>query len=394
LLALARELLERNYTTHVLGNEWAAAPAAADGIPFTSIAPTYASNLGSVEENYGRYVFPSYGPTFRFFEGQLARGAELVVVNWTNLAASTLMCERHRLPLCRLVLAPYYLPSLVSPPEPWASRMHGPLGRAFSRHTLPALYAAQLTHPFILQHINAHRSALGLDAIQSTAALDRLVDHYVALFPDWYCPAPPDWPTNLDRVGFPLPVANAELPQSVSTLIEEHGPPLVFTPGTGAGDTDRFFENARRCCEALDAPGVLLGGSPTNPEPSGKLVRLAQVELGTLLARSALLVHHGGMGTTARGLEAGIPQIIIPDAYDQPDNGGRVEALGVGAVLPRATLSAQTLIDTSRRLLGSAQVQERARDYAAKARDGQGVARAVDVLLEHFALRPPAASTR
>ena len=57
---------------------------------------------------------------------------------------------------------------------------------------------------------------------------------------------------------------------------------------------------------------------------------LPYVALGTLLPHSAALVHHGGIGTTAEALRAGVPQVIVPLAYDQFDNAARVEALAAG----------------------------------------------------------------
>jgi UDP:flavonoid glycosyltransferase YjiC (YdhE family) len=54
------------------------------------------------------------------------------------------------------------------------------------------------------------------------------------------------------------------------------------------------------------------------------------VALQRLAPRSAALVHHGGIGTCAQGLRAGIPQLITPLFFDQPANAERIEALGVG----------------------------------------------------------------
>jgi hypothetical protein len=61
--------------------------------------------------------------------------------------------------------------------------------------------------------------------------------------------------------------------------------------------------------------------------------------LGHLLPLSALLVHHGGIGTTARALQAGIAQVVVPFAFDQPDNAVRVEALGAGRCTPALELA-------------------------------------------------------
>jgi rhamnosyltransferase subunit B len=70
-----------------------------------------------------------------------------------------------------------------------------------------------------------------------------------------------------------------------------------------------------------------------HPLPPGVLW-LPYVPLRTLLPRAAALVHHGGIGTTAEALRAGLPQVIVPLAYDQFDNAARVEALEAGAMVP------------------------------------------------------------
>jgi rhamnosyltransferase subunit B len=58
-----------------------------------------------------------------------------------------------------------------------------------------------------------------------------------------------------------------------------------------------------------------------------------------LLPAASALVHHGGIGSCAQALRAGIPQVMVPQAYDQFDNAMRVERLGVGQALKPAHLS-------------------------------------------------------
>ena len=48
------------------------------------------------------------------------------------------------------------------------------------------------------------------------------------------------------------------------------------------------------------------------------------------------MVHHGGVGTTSQGLRAGIPTLIVPFAFDQPDNAAHAARLGGSRTLPRA----------------------------------------------------------
>jgi rhamnosyltransferase subunit B len=70
--------------------------------------------------------------------------------------------------------------------------------------------------------------------------------------------------------------------------------------------------------------------------PAGVL-HFDYLPFSTVLPRTAALVHHGGIGTTAQAISAGIPQLVVPFAHDQPDNAVRVQGLGVGDyLLPRA----------------------------------------------------------
>ncbi|HEY8973571.1 MAG TPA: nucleotide disphospho-sugar-binding domain-containing protein, partial [Burkholderiaceae bacterium] len=86
---------------------------------------------------------------------------------------------------------------------------------------------------------------------------------------------------------------------------------------------------------------------------------LPYVPLAALLPRAAALVHHGGIGTTAEALRAGVPQVIVPLAYDQFDNAARVAALQAGARESGGTAGARprALARTLQRLLDSAEVR-------------------------------------
>jgi rhamnosyltransferase subunit B len=90
------------------------------------------------------------------------------------------------------------------------------------------------------------------------------------------------------------------------------------------------------------------------------------VPFSSLLPRAAALVHHGGIGTCAQGLASGLPQVVMPMAYDQLDNGLRVKRLGVGAVVPRKKFKPTAVIAALQPLLSSTQVAKRCRELAGK----------------------------
>src|SRR4029077_17247403 len=109
-------------------------------------------------------------------------------------------------------------------------------------------------------------------------------------------------------------------------------PPIAFTFGTGMMHGARLFRASIEACERLGARGILLTGfSDQLPAPLPRLVHhCPYASFQKLFPRCAAVVHHGGVGTTAQALAAGVPQLVLPLAWDQPDNAARVKGLGVG----------------------------------------------------------------
>jgi UDP:flavonoid glycosyltransferase YjiC (YdhE family) len=100
-----------------------------------------------------------------------------------------------------------------------------------------------------------------------------------------------------------------------------------------------------------------------------------------LFPRMAAVVHHGGAGTTAAGLRAGVPSILVPFFADQPFWGGRVAALGVGPQpIPRQKLTAARLANAIQIAVSDAAMQQRAAELGTKIQAENGVARAVEII--------------
>ena len=106
---------------------------------------------------------------------------------------------------------------------------------------------------------------------------------------------------------------------------------------------------------------------------------------GRLLPRTAAVVHHGGAGTTAAGIRAGIPSILIPIGADQRLWAYRVKALGVGpAPIPRSRLSAERLAKAITRAAGDPAMRQRAVDLREKVRAEDGVGEAVRIICQYM----------
>jgi len=102
---------------------------------------------------------------------------------------------------------------------------------------------------------------------------------------------------------------------------------------------------------------------------------------GWLYPRMAAVVHHGGAGTIAAGLHAGVPTVVVPHMADQPFWGQRIHALGVGPrPIPRPRLTAENLGKAIRLAAADPAMRRRAADLGAKIRAEDGVGRAVGLI--------------
>jgi UDP:flavonoid glycosyltransferase YjiC (YdhE family) len=119
------------------------------------------------------------------------------------------------------------------------------------------------------------------------------------------------------------------------------------------------------------------------------IIRVAgEVPYGWLFRRVAAAVHHGGAGTTAEALRAGVPSVVIPVVPDQAFWGWRVAALGAGPPpIPPRRLTAERLASAILRATTDAEMRRRCRELGEKISAEDGVGRAVEALEEHVGRR-------
>jgi rhamnosyltransferase subunit B len=387
LLSIAAELVRRGHRCQLLGNEHFRAAALGQGVGFHANARerTHSAVPGSTVS----YVYFKLDGAREYFGAPRAFDERTVVVNTHGLSATEPLAEAHGLRTVRLTLFPVRIKSLLSPPWPLGARACGPDGETFLKVTLPAMYRTAESHPEVLAKINGVRAELGLTPVRTVTYEREHVVAQAAMFPEWFGMPAKDWP-EMECLGFPLPSSAEPLAERVLEFLARCPRPLVFTPGTGFGQPERFFDAAARCCSELGMPGIFL--SPflhaDHRKLGDRIACFEHVELAGLLRHAALIVHHGGMGTTARALQAGIPQIISPVGFDQPDNGHRVEVLRAGRVVARDRLCGATLSAAVRELLTDSEVSSKLSGYRAALASPCAIERAAD-LLEDVAHNTP-----
>jgi len=102
-----------------------------------------------------------------------------------------------------------------------------------------------------------------------------------------------------------------------------------------------------------------------------------------LFPRVSAVVHHGGASTTAAGLKAGVPSVIIPFFGDQPFWGQRIADLGVGSKpIPRKQLTAERLANAIREVVTNEDMRQRAAKLGKQIQTENGIESAVEIFNE------------
>ena len=163
--------------------------------------------------------------------------------------------------------------------------------------------------------------------------------------------SPEDWPDHIYNTGywFLNDQDGWEPPGELLAFLEAGQPPVYVGFGS-VGDPSQAVKTADLVIQALKHSGqrgILASGwqgmSKRDNFPD-EIFILESAPHSWLFPRMAAVVHHGGAGTTAAGLRAGVPSVVIPHSNDQFAWGRRVYELGSGPKpVPRKKLSPERL---------------------------------------------------
>ncbi|MVN85966.1 glycosyltransferase [Deinococcus sp. HMF7620] len=303
---------------------------------------------------------------------QAAQGADLLVTGLGTLAHS--VGEKLGVPVLEAPVVPLTptrdFPAVLLPPgTPWL----GP-------------WANRLTHRLVRQMMTRQGSPALTRRILGLPRTPRRSGHFLAA-PTLYgispsvLPRPSDWPQRVQLTGYWFLPEGAWAPPPGLEAFVQAGPPPVSI-GFGSMGLRDPHQTTQLVLEALDCSqqrAVLLSGwgglgDQTLPD---HVFAAPPLPHSWLFPRVAAAVHHGGAGTTAASLRAGVPTLVAPFFGDQPFWGQRVQALGAGpAPLPQRTLSAAGLAAALRELAGNPGFTARAAQLGQQIRHEDGVGEA------------------
>jgi sterol 3beta-glucosyltransferase len=351
-------------------------------------------NLGNNPFRINRWIVENFRPVMdRVFHATLegAQGAD-VLLNSALSFAGWHVAEKLNLP----AIAAYLQPAT---PTRAFHGMSSPLPPAWLPfrglyNLLSTKFANQFFFTMVRPLTNVCRSEiLGLPPL--SAAYYWGLDSASAQVPILYgyspsvIPKPVDWGDYQQVTGYWfLDDARSYNPPPELTAFLESGPPPVYV-GFGSMVDHEREEMTRLIVDALGRTrqrAILLGGwsdlgSMGLPD---SILRVDYVPHDWLFPRLSAVVHHGGAGTTAAGLRAGVPAVIVPFTADQPFWAWRVHELGVGPKwILRKKLTAEKLAAAIDQAVHDRSMAQRAKVLGRKINAENGLGAAVH-LVEQF----------
>lgn len=400
-LALALGLKARGHDPVVATSDVHRERVERHGLTFHAVRPDVAALEGD-PETFRRAMDPIKGPSFVIrdmlmphvragYEDLSAVVAEAdLLVAHTIVYAAPMVAAKTGIPWLSVALAPMVFVSRFDPPvvpaAPWFKHLR-PLGPRFWG---PMLAAAKWSVRNWSIEARRLRHELGLppggDPILEGSFS---AEGVLCLFSPVLGRPQADWPPAVTQTGFAYfdtpDGLTKPLPDDLLAFLDAGDPPVVFTLGSAVVfNAGRFYEESLEAARRLGRRALLLIGTDPRNRPAAPLPPWAfaaeYAPYSQVFPRAAAVVHQGGVGTTAQGLRAGVPVLVVPWSHDQPDNGARVERMGVGRTVSKKRYNAATAARELGLLLSDPAYARRAGEVGRAVRAEDGVGAACDLI--------------
>ncbi len=392
-IAIGRALAERGHAVELMGARPYEAAVRGAGLAFMPVgAPGEFERVVAAPELWDprrglelivRETLAHLGAAVE--QARAALRPDTLLVGSTLAWNVRLLQEQLGLPAATVHLSPSCILSADAPPRlPVVGDLHwlpAPLLRR-----LFAVIEQRRLDPLIAPGLNRLRATLGLAPVAHVMSQwANSPDLVIGAWPAWFAPRQPDWPPQADTAGFPRwqrTVDPAALDPALLRFLDAGPPPIGITPGSAMAHGRGFLTLALAACAEAGRRALVVTPYADQLPPSlpAGSHHVAYVPFEWLVPRLAALVHHGGIGTCAQALAAGVPQLVAPFAHDQFDNGARIQRLGVGRWLG-ARAGRRRWANALRRVVDDGAVRERCAAVAARLQaDGNAAERIADRL--------------
>jgi len=407
MTALARALERRGHSVVIFGIAYTEARVRAAGIEFHQIgASDYPpGTLKALDDRLGRlgglasfrFTVDRVKNTARMIlrdgpPAVLEAGIDALLVDEADMGGT--VAEHLGIPFVSIAMFPPLIQDARVPPfcfgwpagQGWLSRLRNRMGMRLLSWVATPIYDV----------VNAQRRNWGLAPLnRSTDALSRLAQ--IAQLPAALEFESAPRPGFLHYTG-PFVNAAQRSPVDFPWHRLDDRPLIYASLGTLQNGSESAFRIIAQACSDLPVQLVISLGGGLEPERLGKFAGdplvvpyAPQLEL---LKRADAVITHAGLNTVLESLSEGVPLVAIPMGNDQPGVAARVQARGVGLVVPRRRLTASRLRHAVRLVLEDHGYRARARELGHALRAIDGPAAAAEIVERSLQLRAPVSAAQ
>lgn len=189
------------------------------------------------------------------------------------------------------------------------------------------------------KEINKARESLNLKPINNWAEWMCSCDCLVGVWPEWYGVEEDPSIDKLKQIGFVIDKEKQDeaIPDEIVHILSDEKPVVLITGGTSTMIDHEFYKVSAAACGLLDVNAILVTPFPfllpdVLPE---NVTHLESANLDMIMKKAKVVIHHGGIGTMCECIKNAVPQIILPNYADRPDNAFRIRDMGIGLSLIR-----------------------------------------------------------
>jgi len=320
----------------------------------------------------------------RFAEGGLsaAQGMDIMLAGIGGVFIGTAIAEKLNIPLVQAYVFPF------TPTQEFPSVLTPKIPNVLNR------FSHQLARQLMWQGFRssdsiARKQVLNLRAAPFLGPFGSKPTQNMPIlygFSPSVIPTPSDWNSNTHVTGYWF-VDESDNWQPPTTLLDflQSGSPPVYI-GFGSMSSRNPEQTADLVIQALtqsNQRAILLSGWSGLQKANipNSVFMIDSVPHSWLFPRVSAVIHHGGASTTAAGLRAGVPTVVIPFFGDQPFWGQRIADLGVGTKpIPRKRLTAERLADAIHEAVTDETIHQRAAELGKQIQAENGIESAAEII--------------
>lgn len=307
-----------------------------------------------------------------------------LIVSYTFMYSAHTLADLYNIPCITLCISPIQIRSHKHLPTLFTGQNYNFLPQ-IGKKIFYYIGDTFFIDPYFKKAVNDLRKSLNLSPIKSFVHHSTLKYPTIGLWPEWYSKKESDQP-NLHLTNFPKNVEFINEDNSeIISWIKSGTAPVIVTMGSGYRFYSQLIQELKKISSSKNRFLIIAGTETYSLSEESHICIVPTVKLSSILPLGKVFIHHGGAGTVAQAINAGIPQLVIPMSHDQPDNASLIKSNGLGDILWGVTPKAEDIIKKIDKIISNKKIKDNCKIAQEKSlKENDSFVLAVDFIEENF----------